>query len=243
MKWVPFDLLSFFPLFYSIFCFKIGHFSFKTQCFGSLKNPFSGPKRTNGGFGVPRPQHGLASNWQKLQKKKKREKGQRDKWYLFRAPTCTPPGIFKKIQPPPLLVAPDSPYPSPEQKKKIRNVRQVLNSKIALKERLFSELTGSDLVSSWVRTEENLVNSIFCCFSRKYQQIGPKTQKTREGCGCLRFLAGKVFGQILTLLENSSPIFRQHEMLSLPRFGHFPARKSAARKLAVPSGTLLDFLL
>ena len=68
-------------------------------------------------------------------------------------------------------------------------------------------------------------------------------QKTREGCGCRKFLAGKVFGQILTLLENSSPIFRQHEMLSLPRFGHFPARKTAAGKLAAPSGTLLDFLL
>ena len=46
-----------------------------------------------------------------------------------------------------------------------------------------------------------------------------------------------------TLLENSSPIFRQHELLSLPRFGHLPARKTAAGKLAAPSGTLLDFLL
>ena len=68
-------------------------------------------------------------------------------------------------------------------------------------------------------------------------------QKTREGCGCPKFLAGKVFGQISTLLENSLPIFRQHEMLSLPRFGHFPARKTAAGKLAAPSGMLLDFLL
>ena len=50
-------------------------------------------------------------------------------------------------------------------------------------------------------------------------------QKTREGCGCPKFPAGKVFRQISTLLENSSPIFRQREMLSLPRFGHFPARK------------------
>ena len=39
------------------------------------------------------------------------------------------------------------------------------------------------------------------------------------------------------------PIFRQHEMLSLPRFGHFPATKTAAGKSAAPSGTLLDFLL
>ena len=68
-------------------------------------------------------------------------------------------------------------------------------------------------------------------------------QKTREGCGCPKFLAGKVFRQISTQLENSSPIFRQHEMLSLPRFGHFPARKTAAGKLAAPSATLLDFLL
>ena len=68
-------------------------------------------------------------------------------------------------------------------------------------------------------------------------------QKTREGCGCPKFLAGKVFRQISTLLENSSPIFRQHEMLSLPRSGHFPARKTAAGKLAAPAGTLLDFLL
>ena len=50
-------------------------------------------------------------------------------------------------------------------------------------------------------------------------------QKAREGCGCPKFLAGKVFRQVSTLLEISSPIFRQHEMLSLPRFGHFPARK------------------
>ena len=68
-------------------------------------------------------------------------------------------------------------------------------------------------------------------------------QKTREGCGCPKFLAGKVLRKILTLLENSSPIVRQHEMLSLPRFGHFPARKTAAGKFAAPSGTLLDFLL
>ena len=68
-------------------------------------------------------------------------------------------------------------------------------------------------------------------------------QKTREGCGCPKFPAGKVFRQISTLLENDSLIFRQLEMLSLPRFGHFPARKTAAGKLAAPAGTLLDFLL
>ena len=68
-------------------------------------------------------------------------------------------------------------------------------------------------------------------------------QKTREGCGCLKFLAGNVFRQISTLLENYSPVLLQHEMLSLPRFGHFPARKMAAGKSAAPAGTLLKFLL
>ena len=73
-----------FPQLYSGFFFKIGHFPFKTYCFGSLKREFSGPKKPgpNGGLGVPRPQnhlayktrenvttpqlaslHGLASNW------------------------------------------------------------------------------------------------------------------------------------------------------------------------------------
>ena len=68
-------------------------------------------------------------------------------------------------------------------------------------------------------------------------------QKTREGSGCPKFVAGKALQQISTLLENNSPIFRQREMLSLPRFGNFPARKMAAGKSAPPSGTLLDFLL
>ena len=40
-----------------------------------------------------------------------------------------------------------------------------------------------------------------------------------------------------------SLIFRQHEMLWLPRFRHFPARKMAAGRSAPPSVTLLDFLL
>ena len=73
---------------------------------------------------------------------------------------------------------------------------------------------------------------------------GVATQVTlREGCGCPKFLAGKVLRQISTLLKNYSPIFRQHEMLSLSRFGHLPATKMAAGKSAPPSGTLLDFLL
>ena len=51
------------------------------------------------------------------------------------------------------------------------------------------------------------------------------------------FPCWKGFRQISTLLENSSPIFRQHEMLSLPRFGHSSARRMAAGKSALPSGT------
>ena len=35
--------------------------------------------------------------------------------------------------------------------------------------------------------------------------------------------------------------FRQHDMLSLPRFGHFPARKMAAGKSAPPFLELADF--
>ena len=61
---------------------------------------------------------------------------------------------------------------------------------------------------------------------RDWPQIGQKitidkekNQKAREDCGCPKFLAGKVFQQISPLLENSSLIFRQHEMLFLPRFG------------------------
>ena len=50
-------------------------------------------------------------------------------------------------------------------------------------------------------------------------------------------------GKSVTLLENSLLMFRQHEMLSLPRFGKFPARKMAAGKSALSSGALLDFLL
>ena len=57
-------------------------------------------------------------------------------------------------------------------------------------------------------------------------------RKARKGCGCLKFLAGRIFRQTSTLLENSSPIFRQHAI---------PGRKMTAGKLAAPSGTLLDF--
>ena len=57
-------------------------------------------------------------------------------------------------------------------------------------------------------------------------------QKTREGCGCLKLLAGKVFGQISTLLEKSSPIFRQHEMLFLPSLVAFQTQTQNRRVLA-----------
>ena len=56
-------------------------------------------------------------------------------------------------------------------------------------------------------------------------------------------LLERVFRQISTLLENESPIFRQRKMLSLPRFGDFPTRKTAAGTLAAPAGTLQGFLL
>ena len=46
-----------------------------------------------------------------------------------------------------------------------------------------------------------------------------KFRRTREGCGCPKFLAARFSG------ECSSPIFWQHDMLSLP-FGHFPGSNS-----------------
>ena len=51
------------------------------------------------------------------------------------------------------------------------------------------------------------------------------------------------FRRCWEMIPRFSPIFQQREMLSLPRFGHFPARKTAAGKLAAPAGTLLDFFL
>ena len=46
-----------------------------------------------------------------------------------------------------------------------------------------------------------------------------KTREIREGCGCPKFLAERVFRQVSTPLEKSSLILRQHNMLSLPQFG------------------------
>ena len=82
---------------------------------------------------------------------------------------------------------------------------------------------------------------MFCCLSQNYCRIhsgkgGPNNVRKLEK-------AGRVFRQILTLLEDSSSTFQQHDMLSLTRFGHFRARKMATGKSAPPSGTLLDFLL
>ena len=85
-------------------------------------------------------------------------------------------------------------------------------------------------------------------FGRKQKHHFPKRpfrqprKRLERGCGCSKLLAGRVFWRgISAVLANSSPIFWQHGMLSLPRFGHFPARKAAAGTSAPPSRTLLDF--
>ena len=80
--------------------------------------------------------------------------------------------------------------------------------------------------------------------SRIFLIFGPSgISETSRRLSLSEFLAGRVFRQISSLLEKSSPIFRRHERLSLPRFGHCPARNTAAGKSAPPSGTLLDFLV
>ena len=50
-------------------------------------------------------------------------------------------------------------------------------------------------------------------------------------------------GKLRRSLGNSSPIFWQHDMLSLTRFGTFRQGKWLLEKSAPPAGTLLDFLL
>ena len=56
-------------------------------------------------------------------------------------------------------------------------------------------------------------------FAGSSPPISPKTSPTSLWKSLvLNSLLEKVFRQISTLLENSSPIFRQHQMLSLPRF-------------------------
>ena len=69
----------------------------------------------------------------------------------------------------------------------------------------------------------------------------PIDQETQEGCGCPKFLAGRVFWQISTLLENYSAIFRQRKMLSLPRFGHFPAKENSCWKVGPAFGNAPGF--
>ena len=62
-------------------------------------------------------------------------------------------------------------------------------------------------------------------------------RNTREG---LKGFFGKL--PIFHAAGSFFPDFPAVRMLSLPRFGHFPARKLSARQSAPPSGTLLDFL-
>ena len=51
---------------------------------------------------------------------------------------------------------------------------------------------------------------------------GLNCQKTREGCGCPKFLSEGFSGDsMLTPLEKSSPTFRQHDMLSCQGLGTF----------------------
>ena len=60
--------------------------------------------------------------------------------------------------------------------------------------------------------------------SRVQTLSGPhatETQKTRKGCGCPKFLAGRFFGQISTLLENCSPIFRRTKCYPCQGLGNF----------------------
>ena len=80
-------------------------------------------------------------------------------------------------------------------------------------------------------------------FQRNTLRCAAAGLKTREGCGCRKVLAGKVFRQFFDAAGKCFPDFPAAEMLSPPRFGHFPARRMATGKSAPPSGTLLDFLL
>ena len=66
-------------------------------------------------------------------------------------------------------------------------------------------------------------------------------QKTWAGCGCPKFVAGRVFRQSSTLLEDSSPIFRQHKVAVSAKVWRLSGKETAAGKSAPPSGTLLHF--
>ena len=51
-----------------------------------MRRPYSGPKRTNGEFGVPRPQNQPTTGLATWIAPKLGQKVLKDKWYLFRAP-------------------------------------------------------------------------------------------------------------------------------------------------------------
>ena len=107
VKWVPFVLLAFSPLFYSSFCFKIGHFPFKNVVFWELEEAIFGPEKDKWwiwGSNTPKPPEmptkpGKTSqhhNWPRYMDWpqigptvaiKQGKKRQKDKWYPFRAPT------------------------------------------------------------------------------------------------------------------------------------------------------------
>ena len=70
---------------------------------------------------------------------------------------------------------------------------------------------------------------------------GNSIQKTREGCGCPKFLAGRVFRQISMLLKKFFPDFAAAPNAVPAKVGLPPATKFAAGKPAPPSGMLLDF--
>ena len=60
VKWVPFVLLAFFPPCFTAFvASKLAIFPLKHSVLGAWKGHFRAPKRTNGGFWVPRPQNHL----------------------------------------------------------------------------------------------------------------------------------------------------------------------------------------
>ena len=94
---------------------------------------------------------------------------------------------------------------------------------------------GRPLVAEFFSNDNTLAIAMLFALKRRLSKLliaaeipCGSLQKTREGCGCLKFLAGKGFSGKFRRCWKNFPIFRQHEMLSLPRSGHFPARKTAA---------------
>ena len=66
-------------------------------------------------------------------------------------------------------------------------------------------------------------------------------QKTREGCGCPKFLAGKVFRQISTLLENSSPIFPAAQNAIPAKVWAFSGKDNGCWKIGRACGNAAGF--